>query len=205
LKLINIFFKNMYLKFRNIAISGGVAVGKNTLLDNLKPYLKPHGWRFTSGGRILRDFTKEYIQPLAKLVPDDFHNKLDKRTTDLMEDGKYVIEAWLAGFMTRERNDTLRVLLMCGNDALRIDRVVNRDRISINEAKEFIKDREEGNFVEWKRIYGNYNFFDPKYYHLVIDTYSSGPHETVGIVLDLLGYKNGKDEKSLTKEKHLVK
>ena len=37
-----------------------------------------------------------------------------------------------------------------------------------------------------------YDFFDPKYYHLVIDTYSSGPNETVGIVLDKLGFTNGK-------------
>ena len=95
------------------------------------------------------------------------------------------------GFMAKDRNDTLRVLLRCQNDALRIDRVANRDNISINEAKKYIKAREEGNFIEWKRIYGNYDFFDPQYYHLVIDTYSSGPNETVGKVLDNLGYKNG--------------
>ena len=39
-------------------------------------------------------------------------------------------------------------------------------------------------------IYGDYNFFDPKYFHLIIDTYSSGPLETVGKVLDKLGYKH---------------
>jgi cytidylate kinase len=180
------------LKYENITISGGVAVGKNTLHSNLKPYLEPMGWHFTSGGQLLRDFAKEYVQPLASLVSDDFHHKLDERTLNLLNEGHYVIEAWLAGFMAREMKNTLRILLTCHNDALRIDRVANRDNISIDKAKEYIKEREETNVKEWKRIYGDYDFFNPDYYHLVIDTYSSGPNETVGKVLDLLGYQNGK-------------
>lgn len=182
----------MDLAFKNITISGGVAVGKNTLLDNLKNYLEPLGWKFTSGGKILREFTKENVLPLASLAPDEFHHKLDDRTKNLLEEGHYVIEAWLAGFMARERTDTLRIMLTCSNAALRVDRVANRDRLSIDKAKEYIKKREDENIIEWKRIYGDYDFFSPEYYHEVIDTYSSGPNETVGIVLDKLGYKSGK-------------
>ena len=183
----------MNLKYRNITISGGVSTGKNTLLNNLKPYLKPLGWKFTSGGQLLRDFAKEYVQPLASLADKKFHNMLDDRTKRLLtEEGNYVIEAWLAGFMARDLTDTLRVLLICDNDALRVDRVANRDKVSIENAKKFIKEREEINFKEWKGIYGNYNFFDNQYYHLVIDTYSSGQLETVGKVLDKLGFHNGK-------------
>lgn len=181
---------NMKLKFENITISGGVAVGKNTLKDNLLPYLEPLGWKFTSGGQLLRDFAKEYVQPLASLVDDDFHHKLDDRTKNLLtQEGHYVIEAWLAGFMAKDLDNTLRILLTCPNDALRIDRVANRDNISVDEAKQFIKEREDNNMTEWKRIYGDHNFWDPQYYHLVLDTYSMGPMETVGKVLDRLGYR----------------
>lgn len=179
----------MKLNYDNITISGGVAVGKNTLLQNLKPYLEPLGWKFTSGGQILRDFTNEYVQPNANLVDDEFHKKLDERTVKLLDSKHYVVEAWLSGFMAREQTDTLRVLLMCHENSLRIDRVVNRDRISVEQAKNYIRERESINIKEWKRIYGNYDFWDPKYYHVVIDTYSSGQMETVGIVLDKLGYK----------------
>lgn len=182
----------MKLSYNNITISGGVAVGKNTLHENLKKYLIPLGWKFTSGGKLLRDFSKEYIRPVANLVPDDFHKKLDDRTKNLLEEGKYVIEAWLAGFMSKERKDTLRILLICKNDALRIDRMANRDEITVEQAKNYIKEREGTNLKEWKRIYGNFNFMDPNYFHLVIDTYSSGPNETVGKVLDKLGYSNNK-------------
>lgn len=180
----------MKLKYDNITISGGVATGKNTLLNNLKSYLEPLGWKFTSGGQLLRDFAKEYVQPLASLADKKFHNKLDNRTKRLLAtEGHYVIEAWLAGFMARNLKNTLRVLLTCTDHALQVDRVANRDKISIEQAKKFIKERENINFKEWKKIYGNYNFFAPKYYNLIIDTYSSGQLETVGKVLDKLGFK----------------
>ncbi|MCX7996910.1 MAG: cytidylate kinase family protein [Patescibacteria group bacterium] len=179
----------MKLNFENITISGGVAVGKNTLKDNLRPYLEPLGWKFTSGGQILRDFTKEYVQPLASLADDEFHRKLDQRTLDLLTREKhYVIEAWLSGFVARKLENTLRVLLVCEDDALRIDRVANRDKLSIQQAKDFIYQREHDNFTEWKRIYGDYDFWNRDYYHLVIDTYSHGQVETVGVVLEKLGY-----------------
>ena len=180
----------MKLPFNNIIISGGVATGKNTLLNNLKPFLKPLGWKFTSGGQILRDYLKEYIQPLSSSADKEVHHQIDKRTLKLLEEGRWIIESWLAGFMARQRKDTLRVLLICSNPALKIDRVANRDNISIEKAKHYIKEREDDNFKTWKKIYGNYNFFDPKFFHLVVDTYSSGPLETVGRVLDKLGFKN---------------
>lgn len=172
-------------KYKNITISGGVAVGKNTLQNELKKNLDGN-WHFTSGGKLLRDFAKEYVQPLASLAPDEFHHKLDDRTKNLLEKGGYVIEAWLAGFMARDRKDTLRILLTCENDALRIDRVANRDKLTIDQAKKYIQERELSNFKEWRRIYGDYAFFSPEYYHLVIDTYSSSPQETVEKVIDKL-------------------
>ncbi|MCL4374971.1 cytidylate kinase family protein [Patescibacteria group bacterium] len=183
----------MKLKFDHITISGGVSVGKNTLMDNLKPLLAPLGWKFTSGGQILRDYAKEYVQPLASLAGEEFHKKIEERSRRLLTGPEhYVIEAWLSGFVARDLKNILRVLLICSNDALRVDRVANRDKVTVEQAKHFIKERERVNFKEWQRIYGDYNFFDPKYYSIVIDTYSCGPMETVGKVLDKLGYHNGK-------------
>ncbi|OGK16362.1 hypothetical protein A2774_02810 [Candidatus Roizmanbacteria bacterium RIFCSPHIGHO2_01_FULL_39_12c] len=180
----------MELKYDNVTISGEVATGKNTLLDNLKPYLKPKGWRFTSGGKILRDFLKEYVHPLSSKGGKEVDYQIDNRTKRLLKKGKYAIESWLAGFMARDFKNTLRVLLVCSNPALQIDRVVNRDNVLVEQAKKLIKERKEDNFRHWKKIYGDFDFFSPKYFHLTIDTYSSGPLETAGKVLDKLGYKN---------------
>ena len=52
-----------------------------------------------------------------------------------------------------------------------------------------MKQREEENNQKWQKLYGNYDFWDSKYYDIVIDTYSSGQMETVGKVLDKIGYK----------------
>lgn len=192
----------MKLKYNNITISGGIAVGTTTLFNNLKPYLRPYGWRFKSTGEFIRQYTQEKINPVATLVSDDFDRKIETKVAKTLEkEKKWVIEGWLSGFVARNIKTTLRILLICSEESLRIDRVVNRDKITIREAKKMIKTRENGNLKKWRRIYGNYNFFDPKYYHLVIDTYSSGPLETVGKVLDRLGYKNNNIQVKINQEK----
>jgi cytidylate kinase len=179
----------MELKFDNIAISGGIGVGTTTLLKNLKPYLEPQGFTFTSMGQLIREKMNEFKNPVAELVSDDFDRDVESGMYDKFKNGKGIlIEAWLAGFMARELPNTLRVLLYCSEDAIRIDRIVNREGVGIEEAKKLIKEREDTNLTKWKRLYGDYDFWNPTYYHLMIDTYSSGPMETVGKVLDKLGY-----------------
>lgn len=182
----------MNLKFDNITISGGVGVGKNTLVDNIKTHLEPLGWKFRSSGQIVRDYTKENILPLASMAPDYLHRQIDSKVVELLTNERHwVIEAWLAGFLARDLKNTLRILLICSENSLLIDRVVNRDKVTVQQAKEFIKKREEDNTRTFKRLYGDHDFWNPKHYHLVLDTYSSGPMETAGKVLDFLGYKNG--------------
>ncbi len=183
----------MDLKYENIAISGGVAVGTTTLMENLKPYLEPYHWQFKPVGQFVREYTKENVLPLASLVSDDFDREIERKVFETLRNEKHwVVEAWLSGFMSRDLTNTLRILLYCSENSLRVDRLANRDRVSVDEAKKFLKLREEKNIKKWQRIYGNYDFFNKKYYHLVIDTYSSGQHETVGKVLDALGYKHDK-------------
>lgn len=179
----------MHLKYDNITISGGVAVGTTTLMENLRPYLEPRGWKLISTGNIVREYMKENIMPIASLVSDEYDRAIEKKALDMLKNGKHwVIEAWLAGFVARNLPKTCRILLTCSHNSLRVDRVVNRDKVSIIDAKRFIKEREEGNFHKWKKIYGDYNFFDPKYYTFVIDTYSFGQLETMRKTLDAIGY-----------------
>ncbi len=178
------------MKYYNIAISGGIGVGTSTLLKNLRFYLEPLGWRLRSTGQMVREYTKENILPLATLVSREFDEKIEKEVESVFRTSKKnVIEGWLAGFVAKNIKTTLKVLLVCSDFSLRVDRVANRDRLSIEQAKEYIKKREEENLKKWRQIYGNFDFFSPKYFDLVIDTYSSGQMETVGRVLDKLGYK----------------
>ncbi|MFO0703526.1 MAG: cytidylate kinase family protein [Patescibacteria group bacterium] len=180
----------MVLKYQNISISGGVACGKGTLKDGLRQYLEPLGWKFASGGELNRRKSGDNLTPSAEKVSVEFNNSIEKRTEDLfIKEKNYVIEAWLAGWVARNMTDTLRIFMYCSNDAVRVDRVSNRDHVDIQTAKEIIRDRELANFSEWKRIYGDHNFWDPNIYQLKIDTYSLGKTQAVQAALEALGFQ----------------
>lgn len=190
--------KTQSFKWRNITISGKVAVGSTTLLNGLRDKLSPLGWQFFSGGQFMRDyavknnlFPKESRQHHAATVySDDFDKKVDTlMRKKLTQESHLVVEADLAGFNAQGIEGVFKILLIC-DDALRIDRLVNRDQITIEEAKQHLKIREEENTKKWQRLYGKHDFWDPKFYDLVIDTYAHGPNETLEIVLDEVGYNN---------------
>ncbi len=184
-------------EYHAITVSGKVAVGTSTLAKNLKDVL---GWKYINVGDIQRDYDRKHKshenQRGAANRPDDHEREMDKMTKKVLATEKNIIyEAWLAGFMAKGIPGVLKILLYCSDDAVRIDRVANRDNITIEKAKDWMKQREEENLVKWQELYGKHNFWSPEsgFYDVTIDTYSSGPLETVGIVLDKLGYKNGKD------------
>mgnify|MGYP001559960754 FL=1 len=186
--------KNFAPKYRLITISGKVAVGTTTLTKNLISTL---GWKHINIGVVQRQFdqkNKINENKRGALARSDDHEKeVDSMTIELLKKEKEVIyEAWLAGFFARTYRDILKVLLICSHDEIRVDRVANRDNISVKEAKHWIKQREKENDIKWKKLYGNYNFWGYKYFDLVIDTYKTGQLETVGKVLDKIGFQ-GKD------------
>lgn len=183
------------LKYRAVTISGKIAVGTSTLAQNLADVL---GWKRINAGDIQREYDRKnniHENKQGATARSDAHeNEIDEMTKKVLKEEKNIIyEAWLAGFMAQGIEGVLKVLVICSEDAVRIDRITNRDNISVEEAKEWLKQREEENTVKWKKLYGDHEFWDPKsgFYDLVVDTYSTGPNETVGKVLDKLGYKNG--------------
>lgn len=185
------------LKYSSVAISSRPGAGRSTLLKNLRDFLTPLGWEFFSGG----DWSRQFSIAAGKQDPNDpkhhkatdFGDEVDLQIDVAMRekirdpDVHMAIESWIAGWNARGIKHVLKVLLMC-DDALRIDRIVNRDNISVEEAKHHIRDREEGNLAKWKRMYGTDDFWDPKHYDLIINTYSHGPTETLDLVLQALGY-----------------
>lgn len=185
------------LKYSSVAISGRPGAGRSTLLKNLHPQLEAFGWEFFSGG----EWSRQYSIQLGKHDPNDPKHHL---ATDYGDDIDYqidqalrekisnpqthmAVESWIAGWNARGFSHVLKVLLMC-DDSLRIDRIVNRDNATVEEAKTHLREREDANIGKWKRLYGTDDFWDPKYYDLVINTYSHGPGQTLELVLQALGY-----------------
>jgi predicted cytidylate kinase len=185
------------LHYSSIAISSPPGAGRSTLLKNLSAVLVPLGWETFSGGDWSRKFAIELgnhkandmTHHFAVDIPDEMDIQIDKGMREKLADQTkhYAVESWIAGWNMRGLRHVLKVLLMC-DTALRVDRIVNRDGISVEDAKKHLKDREVSNFEKWKRMYGVDDFWDPKYYDLVINTYSHGPTEVRDIVLQSLGY-----------------
>lgn len=181
------------LKYRAVTISGKVAVGTSTLSRNLQQIL---GWKYINAGDIQRQYDRKHgiheNQQGAASRSDQHEQEIDAMTKKMLATEQQIIyEAWLSGFMAKGIAGVLKVLVTCSEDTIRVDRVMNRDGVSLDDAKHFIRQREEENISKWKKLYGDFEFWDPKYYDLVIDTYSSGAMETMGKVLDKLGYRNG--------------
>jgi len=183
------------LKYKSVAISGCPGAGRTTLLNNLKKTLKPMGFKFFSGGEWSRQYAIKHgfhdssnpKHHLATIYDDKIDYEIDVAMREkLKKGGNFVVESWIAGWNMRGLKHVLKVLLIC-DSALRIDRIVNRDNITVEEAKAHIKEREAENLKKWSKLYGVSDFWDPKYYNLVIDTYSNSKEETLEKVLKELG------------------
>lgn len=63
----------------------------------------------------------------------------------------------------------LRILLTC-NDEIRAQRFAKREKISVSEARNVIKEREDNLFNKLSSIHHRNDIVDPKNYNCVIDT-----------------------------------
>lgn len=197
--------------YKNITISGLPGTGTTTLLRLVESKM---GWRGYSGGEFMREYAlekgifkpEEGFHHSSTDYEDDFDRKIDLGVREKLEkktNGIY--EAWLTGFLAQGIDGVLKVLLICSDDGVRVDRVVNRDKVTVSQAKEHIMTREEQNRRKWTRVYKEewdkwvvktgmigedepIDFWDPRLYDLIIDTYSNSREETLRKVLDKVGY-----------------
>ncbi len=176
------------LKYKNITVSGPICAGTTTLAKLLEKKLS---WKLWEVGGFFREYCKKHRLKLedASGRPDKLSKKIDYGVRRRMKRGKYqVFEGWLTGFMARGIPSTLKVLLVAPDD-VRMERVMRRDKMGAEEAKEQIRKREREVFRKWSRLYKETDFWDPKHYDLVIDTYSYDRGEMLEKVLKKLGWK----------------
>jgi len=173
-------------KYKNITISGLVCTGTTTLSKLLAEKLN---WSRHSSGEMFRDYCLEHNLPIEQtsLRPDSITLEIDSMVKEkLQKESNMIMEGWLTGFLAREVPGVFKILLVC-DAALRIDRLVNRDGMTVEQAKEHTEVREAENFKKWQRIYKVADFWDPKHFDLTIDTYASSKEETLNNTLAALG------------------
>lgn len=198
--------------YRNITISGLPGCGSTTLLRGIKEALEFDGWKGFSGGEFMREYAKEKglfkeeagMHHDSRHYEDDFDRQIDFGMREkLQSEEHWVLEAWLSGFLAQGVPGVLKVLMTCSDDAVRIDRIVNRDGVHVDEAKKNMQERYDANLAKWSRLYSDQwqewlvvpgkvaaeapiDFWRPDLYDVVIDTYSQNKEETLQIVLDAI-------------------
>lgn len=177
-------------KVRIITISGRIGAGSTTLAHNLSKHL---GWKHIEGGEIFWEAVRKRmgLAPSAtNLRPDEEDVLFDEQLKKILqEDSNIVLETKLAGFNSQRVDGIFKILVVCsdqeGNDQtqIRIDRLVNREGISVDEAKEQVIERERNDLEKWRKLYAdgdeNWVYYDKKYYDLVVDTFASNSEEAL--------------------------
>jgi len=185
---------------KNITISGRIASGTTTLAKGLSKVLN---WDLLEGGELFQKIHDEILNTSEVAVdkrPDSFDLEYEEKIKNILKTNKHeIIQSHLAGFDAQGIPEVFKVLVICENSHgedmqdIRIDRLVNRRGIGVEEAKNEVRDRERKNLEKWRRMYADNDqswvYWDPKYYDFVVNTFSHDPDETLHLVLDKIGYK----------------
>lgn len=212
------------MAYKNITISGFPGAGSTTLLHALKEELKFEGWTGFSGGEFMRAYAAErgLLNENGKLhhssmaYSADFDRQVDYGMRTRLQKGQgWILESWLSGFLAQGVPDVLKVLMICSDDAVRVDRIMNRDNVPADEALANMKKRYEENYNKWSNMYQQewddwvvangkaqsgekIDFWKPELYDIVIDTYSTNKQDSFNIVLKALYESRQKENQQKT-------
>ncbi len=183
---------------KNITVSGRIGSGSTTLATKLADIL---GWDILDGGKILRKINQEIGANVfeASKRPDHFDIAYEERIKKMLqEESSHVIQSHLAGFDAQNIPGIFKILVVCedakGEDKvdIRIDRLINRDKKSIEEAKHEILERDKQDLAKWRKLYAHNDqkwvYWNKDYYDLVLNTYRHNPDESLKLTLAAIGY-----------------
>ncbi|MBI2033174.1 MAG: hypothetical protein HYT10_01785 [Candidatus Levybacteria bacterium] len=182
---------------RIITVSGRIASGSTTLARKLARHL---GWKHLEGGEIFWEAIRKKTGFAAKdthLRPDEEDELFDAELKRILrEETHIVLETKLAGFNAQGIPNIFKILVLCNDKhgidqpQIRIDRLVNREKVPVEEAKTEVLEREHHDIEKWRKLYalGNQEwvYWNESYYDLIINTYSHNAEETLQIALAAL-------------------
>lgn len=183
---------------RIITVSGRIGAGSTSLGNHLAKIL---GWKHIEGGEIFWEAVRRKMHLAEKdtnLRPDEEDVLFDTQLKHILqEDHHIVLETKLAGFIAKDIKDIFRVVVVCENEEgkdqpeIRIDRLVNREGISVEDAKIEVIEREKNDLTKWRKLYAHNNqewvYWDKDYYNLIVNTYSHNQEESLAMVLKTIG------------------
>lgn len=204
--------------YKNITISGIPGAGSTTLLSQLKDALQFDKWTGFSGGEFMRAYAAENnlfdhklkLHHSSMAYGEEFDREVDMGMRKKLEkEERWIIESWLSGFMAQQVEGTLKVLMICPDEAIRIDRVVNRDDVTVAQTKANMHKRYVENLQKWSNMYAKewkewvvkpgtlkaddpIDFWRPELYDVIVNTYSLNKEQALKKVLNALKKKKKK-------------
>jgi predicted cytidylate kinase len=175
------------MKFNKITISGRICTGKTALLKLLEKKLN---WPTFLTGQLFRNYVKKKNLNLEQAEEQNgkLTKKIDFQVRDLLhQPGNLIVDGWMSGIMADKLPDVLKILLICKDD-IRYQRFAEREKITLEEAKTRVEDRQSNWFNKLKKIYRRNDFINPKNYDLVIDTSYLTPQAVFKQVLTALNH-----------------
>ncbi|MBL7170337.1 MAG: cytidylate kinase family protein [Candidatus Aenigmarchaeota archaeon] len=171
-----------------IAISGKPGAGTSTISKELAKklgidYFSPGQKFFKPSERM--DDTHEALNTwkTKKGSSKDFHKQIDDYQRQLAKKGNIVICGKLSIWVLKDLAD-FKVWLDCDFEE-RAGRSAERDGINLEEARRKLKEREETEKQEWKRIYDFDRDVQQEMADLVIDTSKMSVKEVVEKIITL--------------------
>ena len=165
-----------------ILISGPHGTGKTTIARALARRFK---MRYISAGEIFRKKARELgfdIIEFTKYVEKhpEVDYEIDDQIKNELQKGNAVLDSQLAYFMV-DALKPIKILVIAEKED-RIRRLMQRENISYEEAKREIEVRDAEERKRFKRLY-NVNLWNPKDFHIIVNTSKLSKDETVKIVV----------------------
>lgn len=162
-----------------VCISGMAGSGKSTLAKKLA---KKYGLRYCSGGETLRALALEegynpfkrgwWESPEGMLFLEErgrdprFDEAVDEKLLELTKQGNVLLDSWTMPWLLKKG---FKIWLEA-SPGKRAERVAKRDGISVKEALNALKNKEEHTKAIYKRLYGFSLGEDLTPFHLILDT-----------------------------------
>lgn len=175
-----------------VVVSGPPGAGSTSVAKEIAKRL---GFRFFIPGKLQKKLGESKLESKAAIEAwktkegssEKFHKNLDEMQTDIAKEGKVVLCGKLSIHFVKDLSDC-KVWLDVPLDA-RAKRAAERDNMPLEDAKRQLKEREDIERKEWKRIYGWDYFYQKDIADLVLDSSDMTLEETVEKILEFIESK----------------
>ncbi|MCW4008585.1 MAG: cytidylate kinase family protein [Candidatus Bathyarchaeota archaeon] len=162
-----------------VCISGMAGTGKSTLAKKLA---QKYGLRYYSGGDALKELAKdegynpstrgwwespEGLSFLKKRESNpQFDKTVDEKLLQYAQQGNVILDSWAMPWLLK----TGFKIWLAASEEKRAWRIAKRDRISVEEARQVLREKEATTKAIYEKLYGFRLGEDFEPFHLILDT-----------------------------------